>query len=167
MRPRLAFVVLTLVALPGAFAQVGLDADAQGNANLQNLLAALTRGTPVTMYTPLPYGLLEVTRFEPPLALGRPQAEAAVAIAREHLRLLDIQQPTADQFARALAGGTLQLRDGPVTLPSVLPATGRPAVVTSQIVLANGLPQVAPLSAAAGGTAPPMPDVPTTTRTTP
>jgi hypothetical protein len=167
MRPRLATALLALVALPAAFGQSGLEADAQGNANLQNLLASLTRGTTVTLYTPLPYGLIEVTRFQPPLALGRPEAEAAVAIAREHLQLLDIAHPTADQFAKALAGGTIQMRDGPVTLPSVLPATGRPAVVTSQVVLANGLPQVPPPpSAAAGGTAPVLPAAPTT-RTSP
>jgi hypothetical protein len=163
MRPRLATALLALVALPAAFGQTGLEADAQGNANLQNLLASLTRGTTVTMYTPLPYGLIQVTRFQPPLPLGRPEAEAAVAIAREHLRLLDITHPTADQFAKALAGGTIEMRDGPTTLPSVLPTTGGPAVVTSEVVLASGLPQVAPPnSAAAGGSAPVPPATPTT-----
>jgi hypothetical protein len=171
MRPRVAFSVLIILfsaslAVRTAFAQVGYGADAQGNANLQNLLAALVQGTTVTLYTPLANGLLQVTTFEPPLALPRPQAEAAIAIARQHLAALDIPYPTADQFARALVGGTIPGRDGPMQLPGVLPATGKPATVRSEILLPNGLPQVAttgaprliappaPMSAAAGGSAP-------------
>ena len=94
-----------------------------------------------------------MTRFRPPLALPRPQAEAALAIAREHLRLLDIQYPTPDQLARALVGGTIPGRDGPISLPGVLPTTGRPANVTREFLLANGTPIIpSPGSAAAGGT---------------
>jgi hypothetical protein len=156
---------LLAFAFHSGFAQEGFGADAQGNANLQNLLTALTQGTAVTLYTPLANGMVQVTSFQPPLALGRPEAEAAVAIARQHLASLDIANPTADQFARALAGGTIYMRDGPQELPGVLPLTGKPALVTSQIVFPNGSPQVAntpgprlivpaPMSAAAGGSAP-------------
>jgi hypothetical protein len=176
MRPRVALAILLAFACHSGFSQEGLPADAQGNANLQNLLAALTQGTTVTLYTPLGNGLLQVTTFEPPLALGRPQAEAAIAIAREHLAALDIPYPTADQFARALAGGTIPGRDGPMQLPGVLPTTGKPALVRSEILLPNGLPQVAatgaprliapaaPMSAAAGGSAAIAPAVTPQTR---
>lgn len=152
MRPRLALALLAVLAFQGVGAQEGFDGDPAGNVNLQNLLAALTRGTQVVLYTPLANGLIEVTRFQPPIALPRPQAEAAVAIARQHLRSLDIEHPTAEQFAKALAGGSIAGRDGPMQLPGVLPLTGQPPVVTTEVLLANGLPQVAPPSAAAGGT---------------
>jgi hypothetical protein len=144
MRPRAALALACLFYLPATFAQV--------EAGLQNLLAGLTQGTEVVLYTPLANGLIEVTRFQPPLALPRPQAEAALAIAREHLRLLAIEYPTPDQLATALVGGAIPNRDGPQQLPGVLPTTGRPARVTRELVLANGAPIVpAPASAAAGG----------------
>ena len=141
---RIALAVFCALHLHGALAQ-------PVDANLRNLLAALSAGTEVVMVTPLANGLLEVTRFRPPLALPEPQAEAAVAVAREQLRMLDIPNPTADQLARALAGGTIELRDGPAKLPGVLPTTGLPATVTSGIVLANGMPLVAAPGAAAAG----------------
>lgn len=160
MPSRTALAVAAALALRCAVAQVGYGPGAQGNANLQNLLAALTQGAEVVMYTPLANGLLQVTRFQPPLALPHPEAEAAVAIARQHLRMLDIQNPTPDQLARALAGGAIESRDGPQQLPGVLPLTGKPPLITTQVVLANGLPQVAPAlgSAAAGGSVPTLPE---------
>ena len=134
---RIAFALVCLFELHGGLAQ--------------DLIGALAAGSEVVLVTPLANGLLQVTRFQPPLALPRPQAEAAVAIARGQLRLLDIGNPTADQLARALAGGTIELRDGPAKLPGVLPTTGLPATVTSSIVLANGTPLVAATGAAAAG----------------
>src|SRR5690348_16603975 len=145
MASRFALLVVVLLAARGAAAQ-GVD------AAMQNLLAGLARGTEILLYTPLPNGLLEVTRFTPPMALPRPEAEAAVAIARQHLRLLDIEVPTADQLARALVGGTIETRDGPQELPGVLPLTGDRPIVTTDIATTT-LPLAAPPSAAAGGTA--------------
>lgn len=164
MPARIALLLIALLALRGAFAQATSDAAARSNANLQNLLTAIAQGTEVVLYTPLANGMLEITRFQSPIRVPRPQGEAAVAIASEHLRLLDIQNPTAEQFAKALVGGMIDTPDGPVQLPAVLPTTGVPAVVSSQLVLPNGLPQVSPPGAAAAGGAtsaqqslPPMP----------
>ena len=149
MVPRLVLALAVLVASRGALAQ-GAD------AAMQNLLAGLTTGREVTLFTPIGYGMLEVTRFVPPIALPRPEAEAAVAVARQHLRMLDIPAPTGAQLVRALVGGTLELRDGPQGLPGVLPLTGNPPIVTTDIVVA-GAPLAPPASAAAGGSAPSYP----------
>ena len=150
MPSRLALLVVVLLAARGAAAQ-GAD------AAMQNLLAGLTRGTEVMLYTPLANGLLEVTRFTPSTALPRPEAEAAVAIARQHLRSLDIEVPTADQLARALIGGSIETRDGPQSLPGVLPLTGeRPLVITQIVTASTPIPPIgAPGAAATGGTVPP------------
>lgn len=149
MSPRLAALVVVLLAARGAAAQ-GTD------LAMQNLLAGLTRGTEIMLYTPLANGLLEVTRFTPPTALPRPEAEAAVAIARQHLRMLDIEWPTADQLARALVGGSIETRDGPQQLPGVLPLTGeRPLVVTQIVTASTPIPPLGAGAAATGGTAPP------------
>ena len=148
MLSRLAYLLLALMAARGAAAQ-GAD------AAMQNLLAGLTRGTQVMLYTPLANGLLEVTRFTPPTALPRPEAEAAVAIARQHLRLLDIEVPTADQLARALIGGSIETRDGPQQLPGVLPLTGeRPVVITQIVTASTPIPAPDAGSAGTGGTVP-------------
>ncbi|HEX7053128.1 MAG TPA: hypothetical protein VF211_04240 [Burkholderiales bacterium] len=142
----LALLVVVFSAWRGALAQ-GPD------LAMQNLLAGLTRGSEVVLYTPLGYGLVEVTRFTPPVPLPRAEAEAAVVVAREQLRMLDIPVPTASQLARALVGGSIETRDGPQHLPGVLPLTGERPLVTTEILVA-GAPQVpAPASAASGGSA--------------
>lgn len=143
---RLAFVLVAALVARGALAQ-------SAGAAMQNLLAGLTTGNEIRLYTPLANGMLEVTRFKPQVVLPRPEAEAAVAIARSHLRMLDIEVPTADQLARALVGGSIETRDGPQRLPGVLPLTGEPPIVTTDIVFATPtLP--APPSAATGGSSP-------------
>ena len=147
MPPRLALALVAALLARGALAQ-GAD------AAMQNLLAGLTTGSEVRLYTPLANGMLQVTRFKPPVALPRPEAEAAVAIARQHLRLLDIEVPNADQLARALVGGSIETRDGPQQLPGVLPLTGEPPLVTTDIVYATPLPLPAAPSAATGGSSP-------------
>ena len=150
MSLRLALAVAAALVVRGALAQ-------PADAAMQNLLAGISRGSEVTLYTPLANGMLQVTRFRAPIAVPRPQAEAAVAIARQHLRMLDIAYPSADQLAHALVGGTIETRDGPQTLPGTLPLTGAPPIVTTELVLANGQPPLAaPGSAASGGTAPPL-----------
>lgn len=144
MPSRIALAVVLLLAWRGALAQ-------SADAAMQNLLTALSEGREAVLYTPLANGMLQVTRFRAPIAVPRPQAEAAVAIARQHLSMLDIEYPSADQLARALVGGTIDTRDGPQTLPGVLPLTGNPPQITTELV-ANTLPQ--PPSAATGGTGP-------------
>jgi len=147
MSSRLCFVVVALLTWHIAAAQ-------QTEAAMQNLLAGLTAGTEVRLYTPLANGMLEVTRFRPPLALPRPEAEAAVAVARQELRMLDIPLPNAGQLARALVGGTIETRDGPQDLPGVLPLTGDRPLVSTDILVAGAPLAPAPASAAAGGSAP-------------
>ena len=101
-------------------------AHAQSNdANLQNLLAGLVNGAEVTMLTPLANGMVQVTSFKPPRPLPEAEAYAAIESARQHLAAVGIENPTADQFARALVGGPIDTRDGPVDLPGVLPAGGQ------------------------------------------
>lgn len=147
MPPRLALALVAVLLARGALAQ-GAD------AAMQNLLAGLSTGSEVRLYTPLANGMLQVTRFKPPMALPRPEAEAAVAIARQHLRALDIEVPNADQLARALVGGSIETRDGPQQLPGVLPLTGEPPLVTTDIVYAAPLPLPAAPSAATGASGP-------------
>jgi len=72
-----------------------------------------------------------------------------VTRARAELQALGEPQPTAEEIARMLAGGPIELQSGRVQATGLLPAAGRPATITSQIVYASTA------SAAAGGTAPP------------
>ena len=146
MRPRLAYVAVLLLVSRGAAAQ-GAD------AAMQNLLTGLTRGSEVALYTPLGYGMVEVTRFTPPVALPRQEAEAAVVIARQQLRMLDIPAPTGAQLAAALVGGTIEMRDGPQRLPGVLPLTGVAPILSTEVLVAGAQPPQ-PASAAAGGSVP-------------
>jgi hypothetical protein len=147
MAPRYVLAAILALALASASAQVA-------DVNLQNLLAALTQGAEVTMYTPLANGMLQVTSFKPPTRMTQAEAAAAVENARQNLATLGIENPSADQFARALVGGPINAPGGPAQLPAVLPVTGQPASVRSQVVYANALPQIAAPSAAAGGSAP-------------
>src|SRR2546421_642820 len=57
-------------------------------------------------------------------------------------------------LASAHVGGPINAPGGPAQLPGVLPVTGQPANVRSQVVYANALPQIATSPAAAGGSAP-------------
>jgi len=141
MSPRLAIVAaLTLVAE---------IASAQGaDPNLQNLLAGLENGTEVRLVTPLASGMLQVTSFRPSMRLTAPEAEAYVDRARRELTLLGEPQPTAEQIARMLAGGPIDVPAGRVHPRGLLTVAGAPALITSQIVSQN---------AAAGGSALPYP----------
>jgi hypothetical protein len=81
-------------------------------------------------------------------------AAAAINRARSELQALGAAQPTVEEIARMLAGGPINLPSGRVQAVGILTASGRPAVIQSQIVAAG-----TPLdysSAASGGTAPPV-----------
>ena len=154
MRPRLACGILAL-ALCAAHAQT--PAPAAGDVNLQNLLASLTNGSQATLVTPLANGMLQVTTFQPSLRLSAPEAAAAVNRAHQELVALGEPNPTADELARMLAGGPIDVPAGRITAPGILAESGRPAVIRSELVAA-GTPLALPgLSAAAGGTAPAPP----------
>jgi hypothetical protein len=157
--------MLPRATLAAVLACSALFARAQtADPNLQNLLAALTNGTDVTMVTPLTSGMLQVTSFNPGNRMSAIDAMAAVNRARSQLQALGEPQPTAEQIARMLAGGPIELPGGRIQAVGILPASGQPAAIRSQIV-AGGTPlppgasyAAGPsygASAAAGGTAPP------------
>src|SRR3954467_14431134 len=113
MLPRL----LAAAALAScAFLAFGQAAD----PNLQNLLAGLMNGTPVTLVTPLTTGMLQVTSFRSPSRMAAPDAAGYVERARQQLVLLGVQQPTAEEIARMLAGGPLVVPAGNVSVPGLL-----------------------------------------------
>lgn len=152
---RSVVVILALACSP-ALAQV--------DANLQALLNALMQGTPVALLTPLPDGTIEVTSFTAPGQ--RSAADAAVLIERARINLtnLGVVQPTGQQLAAALAGGTIDVPTGRTQIPSVLPQGTAGVTLRSQVITAGGLPTIigvspggvaSPSTAAAGGSATP------------
>ena len=124
--------------------------------NLQNLLAGLMNGGEVTLITPLTTGMLQVTSFRPSVRLDAAETAAYVDRAREELAALGVAQPSAEQIARMLAGGPLDVTMGRVWAQGLLSVAGIPASLTSQIVTA-GTPVPGYGSAAAGGSAPAAP----------
>ena len=157
MAGKLRAVVLFL-ALAGspAFAQ-------QINPNFQALLNALMQGTQVALLTPLRDGTVEVTSFAAPGQ--RTAADAAMLIERARINLanLGVAQPTGQQLATALAGGTLTVPTGSTQISGVLPQGASGVILQSQVVNAAALPTVIGVSpggvnpgqAASGGSATP------------
>lgn len=148
MLARLLAAAAVALATSTAQAQVA-------DPNLQNLLAALTSGGEATLITPLRSGMLQVTSFQPGGRMSAPDAVVAIDRARAQLQSLGEQQPTAEQIARMLAGGPIEVPSGRIHAAGMLAAAGRPATIRSQIVAAGTpLPSIVTPSAAAGGTAP-------------
>ena len=153
--------MLPRASLAAVLACSALIAEAQtADPNLQNLLGALTNGTEVTMVTPLTSGMLQVTSFNPGNRMSAIDAMAALNRARAQLQALGELQPTAEEIARMLAGGPIDLPGGRIQAVGVLPASGQAAAIRSQIVaggtpLPPGASYTAGASAAAGGTAAP------------
>ncbi|TMH26194.1 MAG: hypothetical protein E6H63_13565 [Betaproteobacteria bacterium] len=148
MLPRLGAAAVLVCAALLARAQ-------SDDRNLQNLLAALTNGTEATLVTPLITGELQVTSFLAADRLSAVDAMAVISRARAQLQALGEPQPTAEQIARVLAGGPIELPGGAIQAPGMLTASGHPAVIRSQIVAAGTPLPGSAYSAAAGGTAPP------------
>ena len=147
-----------LAALALALAAVSTQAQV-ADPNLQNLLSALTSGSDVTLVTPLRSGQLQVTSFQPGGRLAAPDAVLLVERARTQLQALGEPQPSAEQIARMLAGGPIEVPSGRIHAAGMLPGAGRPAAIRSQIVAA-GTPVPGygdTRSAAAGGSAPASP----------
>src|SRR6266581_490118 len=93
-----------------ALASCAFLAHAQAaDPNLQNLLAGLMNGGPVTLITPLTTGMIQVTSFRSGASMDAADAVAYVDRARQELALLGVQQPTAEEIARMLAGGPLDV----------------------------------------------------------
>lgn len=146
MAPRLLAACLAL-AFSLAHAQ-------SPDPNLQNLLSALTTGSETLLVTPLRSGQFQVTSFNPGGRLSPTDANMVINQARDQLQSLGEPQPTAEEIARILAGGPIDLPSGRVHAAGMLPAAGRPASIRSQVVAAGTpLPSAGP-SSAAGGSAP-------------
>lgn len=120
------------------------------DGNLQKLQSALTTGSETTLVTPLRSGMLQVTTFQPGTRLSPAQASQIIDQARDSLRALGEPRPTAEEIARMLAGGPIELPGGRIQTAGLLPSAGWPATIQSQVMMAT-----APVpSAAAGGSAP-------------
>lgn len=143
MAPRLLVLPL-LAAACAAHAQTPTE-------NLQKLQSSLTTGSETTLVTPLRSGMLQVTTFQPGTRLTSEQAAQMVKQARDSLRALGEPQPTAEEIARMLAGGPIELPSGRIQTAGMLRAAGWPAAIESQVVLATA--PVPATSAAAGGSA--------------
>ena len=149
--------MLPRATLAAVLACSALLARAQSvDPNLQNVLAALTSGTEVTLVTPLTSGMLQVTSFNPGARMSSADAGAAIDRARSQLQALGEPQPSAEEIARMLAGGPINLPGGRIQAAGILPARGQPASIRSQVVAAGTTlaPGPAPATSAAGGSAP-------------
>lgn len=146
-------MALRLLPLPLLFAACVAHAQV-GDPNLQNLLAALTTGSVTTLITPLSNGMVQVTSFQPGTRMSPAQANQLIMQARDSLQAMGEPQPSAEEIARMLAGGPIDLPAGRIQTAGMLPSAGFQASIRSQVVVAGTpLPGVGP-SAAAGGTAP-------------
>ena len=146
MAPRLLAACLAL-AISLAHAQAP-------DPNLQNLLSALTTGSETLLVTPLRTGQLQVTSFNPGGRLSATDANLLINQARDSLQALGEPQPTAEEIARMLAGGPIELPSGRIHTAGMLRSAGWPASIRSQVVAAGTpLPSAGP-SSAVGGTAP-------------
>lgn len=124
-----------------ALTALACEAWAQADINLQSLFAGLTQGTEVTLVTPLANGMAEVTSFSPPGRFSAAEAAGALELARQQLAALGVAQPSGQQLAVALVGGTVDIPAGRTQLGGVLPpGTQRPSI-RSQLVAAGALPQ--------------------------
>jgi len=122
--------------------------------NLQKLQSALTTGSETTLVTPLRSGMLQVTTFRPGTRVAPEQAAQLINQARDSLRALGEPQPSAEEIARMLAGGPIELPSGRVQTAGMLPSAGWPATIQSQVVMATAPVPAGAASAAAGGSAP-------------
>src|SRR6476659_7092667 len=116
MLPRVLVAAMLALSAFGARAQYA-------DPNLQNLLSALVNGGEAMLVTPLTTGMLQVTSFRSPARMRAADAAAYVDRAREQLSLLGATQPTAEQLARGLAGGPIEVPAGRFTMPGLLPQT--------------------------------------------
>jgi hypothetical protein len=124
-----------------AFTALACEAWAQADINLQSLFAGLTQGTEVTLVTPLANGMAEVTSFSPPGRFSAAEAAGALELARQQLAALGVAQPSGQQLAVALVGGTVDIPAGRTQLGGVLPPGPQRPSIRSQLVAAGALPQ--------------------------
>ena len=120
----LAFLSLPVGAQTTAFQQLQgtspqFSTFAGSDANLQSLVSGLGAGQAVTLVTQNADGSLQIVTFTPPSGLGS-GVSRALEQARTNLISRGIAQPTGQQIAVALMGGTLATSAGAVQIPGVL-----------------------------------------------
>lgn len=174
MPARLALVAALAIACHGALAQTPavppsltvqrlapqLVTFAGSEANFQALVAGLTSGTQVQLFSVLPSGFTQNVTFTPTAALSPAQAAQVLEAARQQLIGLGIGAPTSEQIAFALMGGTVPTALGGTQVPGQLnaQAAANPPSPAAQIQAQNA-------GAGAGATAATS-TTPTTTPTT-
>lgn len=136
---RLRIALLALAAFAG-------NAAAQLDANLQNLLTSLTQGTEATLVSPLADGQVLVTSFTPPVRLTPFDAMTVLERARGLFASLGVAQPTGEQLAIALIGGTVDVPTGRLALMRMLPAGGTTVPLRSQTMAASDVAARNPLA---------------------
>jgi mannitol/fructose-specific phosphotransferase system IIA component (Ntr-type) len=119
-----------------------LTAFAGSDANLQALVNGLSNGQTITLVTQDATGILQIVTFTPPSAIGGGVA-ASLEQARSALIARGITQPTAQQIAVALMGGSVVAASGVAPINGVLTGTST----------GNGIQVRNDLSAASGATA--------------
>src|SRR3954463_12468923 len=118
---------MALRLLPAVVLLVACSAHAQdADPNLQNLLTSLTTGSATTLVTPLRNGMAQVTTFQPGTRLSAAQANLMISQARDSLRALGETQPSAEEIARMLAGGPIELQSGRIQTTGMLRSAGWP-----------------------------------------
>jgi hypothetical protein len=127
-----------------------LVAFAGSEANFQALVAGLTGGTQVQLFSVLPSGFTQNVTFTPTAALSPAQAAQVLEAARQQLIGLGIGAPTSEQLAFALMGGTVPTALGGTQVPGQLnaQAAANPPSPAAQIQAQN---------AGAGATTTPTP----------
>ena len=169
MPARLVLVAALAIACHGALAQTPavppavtvqrlapqLIAFAGSEANFQALVAGLTGGTQVQLFSVLPSGFTQNVTFTPTAALSPAQAAQVLEAARQQLIGLGIGAPTAEQLAFALMGGTVPTALGGTQVPGQLntQAASNPPSPAAQI-------QAQSAGAGAGATTTPTPTTP-------
>src|SRR5688500_385803 len=167
MPTRLVLVAALAIACHGAVAQTPtvppsltvqrlapqLVAFAGSEANFQALVAGLTGGTQVQLFSVLPSGFTQNVTFTPTAALSPAQAAQVLEAARQQLIGLGIGAPTAEQLAFALMGGTVPTALGGTQVTGQLnaQAAANPPSPAAQIQAQN---------AGAGATTPPTATTP-------
>lgn len=134
MLARLVLVAAFAIACHGAVAQTPavppaltvqrlapqLVAFAGSEANFQALVAGLTSGTQVQLFSVLPSGFTQNVTFTPTAALSPAEAAQVLEAARQQLIGLGIGAPTSEQLAFALMGGIVPTALGGTQVPGQL-----------------------------------------------
>ena len=154
---RLAFVAALAIGCHGALAQTAvppalsvqraapqLVTFAGSQSNFQNLVNGLAQGTQVQLVTVLPDGSTQLVTFTPTAAIPPDQIAQVLESARQRLIGLGIGNPTAEQLAVALTGGTV---------PTALGGTQVSGLLGTQSAPSPAAQVQSTTSAAAGATA--------------